>query len=94
MTSGKAVLRRALLGAEARAAARIAFALAFLAACAPPPAQPRDAASLGMGRYKAVLVAGDGSLPVFDDAVEGLARRLPGLAWAQSAADADPFRVR
>jgi dinuclear metal center YbgI/SA1388 family protein len=25
---------------------------------------------------------------------EGLARRLPGLAWAQSAADADPFRVR
>ncbi|HEU4406941.1 MAG TPA: Nif3-like dinuclear metal center hexameric protein [Polyangiaceae bacterium] len=25
---------------------------------------------------------------------EGLARRLPGLAWALSGADADPFRVR
>ncbi len=50
------------------------------AACAPmpnlPPVQPYDAATLAATRYKAVLVAGDGHLPVFDNAVEGMASRL------------------
>ncbi len=50
------------------------------AACAPmpdlPPVQPYDVAALAATRYKAVLVAGDGRLPVFDNAVEGMASHL------------------
>lgn len=41
-----------------------------------PPAPPHDAAAAAPMRYKAVLVAGDGSLPVFDNAVDGVAARL------------------
>lgn len=41
-----------------------------------PPAPPYDAAALAPMHYKAVLVAGDGSLPVFDNAVDGVAVRL------------------
>ena len=41
-----------------------------------PPVQPYDAATLAATRYKAVLVASDGRLPVFDNAVEGVASRL------------------
>jgi hypothetical protein len=54
--------------------------LALATACAPPPelppVQPYDAATLAAIRYKVVLVAGDSSLPVFDNAVDGVAARL------------------
>jgi len=41
-----------------------------------PPVQPFDAASLTTIHYKSVLIAGDNSLPVFDNAVDGVAARL------------------
>ena len=55
-----------------------AFALsAMVAACASkpnlPPVASYDLATLAMTRYKAVLIAGDGSLPVFDNAVAAIA---------------------
>lgn len=50
--------------------------LACAAAPEPARAQPHGAAALARMRYKAVLVAGDGRLPVFDNAVEGIAARL------------------
>lgn len=60
-----------------RSAAAIVLAvLAGAAAPAPFPAQPHGAAAQARMRYKAVLVAGDGRLPVFDNAVEGVAARL------------------
>lgn len=53
---------------------------ALVAACASvpdlPPVQPYDAATLAATHYKAVLIAGDGSLPVFDNAADGVAARL------------------
>lgn len=62
---------------------RLAIALAFVlttSACAAaperPPVQAYDAAALTTMHYKAVLVAGDGNLPVFDNAVDGIATRL------------------
>ena len=54
--------------------------LSATAACArtpePPRAQISGAGMPAMPGWKAVLVAGDGSLPVFDDAVAGVAARL------------------
>ena len=41
-----------------------------------PPVEPYSAAELGTVRYKAVLAAGDSSLPVFDNAVAAVADRL------------------
>lgn len=61
---------------------RLALVLAVTlpAACAAPPdlppAQPYSPAALGSLRYKAVLAAGDGRLPVFDNAVEGVLDHL------------------
>lgn len=56
------------------------FAALLPAACAvAPDLVPVSAygpAALGAVRYKAVLVAGDGSLPVFDNAVDAMADRL------------------
>ena len=40
------------------------------------PAPTDDAAAAAPTRYKAVLISGDGSLPVFDNAVDGVAARL------------------
>lgn len=52
----------------------------LLAACAQapalPPVQPYTMVQLDNLRYRAVLVAGDGSLPVFDNAVEGMVSYL------------------
>jgi hypothetical protein len=64
---------------KCRLALPFAFTLltgACMAAPDLPPVKPYDAAALSAVRYKAVLVAGDGRLPVFDNAVEGVARRL------------------
>ena len=61
------------------------FRLALLAALLPAacavvpdlaPVPAYSPAALGAVRYKAVLVAGDGSLPVFDNAVDAMAERL------------------
>ena len=41
-----------------------------------PPVAPYSPAALNAVQYKAVLVAGDGSLPVFDNAVDSVATRL------------------
>ena len=41
-----------------------------------PPVLPYSPAALTAIQYKAVLVAGDGSLPVFDNAVDSIATRL------------------
>lgn len=58
-------------------------ALAFIltaSACTPapdlPPVQPYAAAALAKLHYKAVFVAGDDSLPLFDNAADGVETRL------------------
>jgi hypothetical protein len=53
----------------------------LLPACEPPPpelppVQPYDTVALMAIRYKVVLIAGDGRLPVFDNATEGVAARM------------------
>jgi len=65
-------------------ASRLCWALIIpllLAACETPPpelptTQPYDADAPAATRYKVVLIAGDGSLPVFDNAVESVAARM------------------
>ena len=56
------------------------LALLLPSACAVPPDLPPPQtytpAALSALRYKAVLAAGDGSLPVFDNATEAVASRL------------------
>lgn len=60
-----------------------------------PPVRPFDAAALATVHYKSVLIAGDDSLPVFDNAVDSVAARLrkhgaaaPGALQRLSAASA------
>ncbi len=57
-----------------------ALIILAISACAAAPGRstvpPRHAAAPAKMRYKAVLVAGDGRLPVFDNAVDGVAARL------------------
>src|ERR1700675_1401792 len=53
----------------------------LLAACEaplpePPPVQPHGTAALTAPRYKAVLIAGTGTVPVWDNAVDAVAARL------------------
>jgi hypothetical protein len=53
----------------------------LLAACAAPPSEPppvpsRGTAALTAAHYKAVLIAGTGTVPVWDNAVEAVATRL------------------
>ena len=56
-------------------------AIGLLAACAATPTLPAspayDTAILQATRYKAVLIAGDDSLPVFDNAVQAMAAAIP-----------------
>lgn len=59
--------------------AALAFILTASACTAAPdlpPVQPYAAAVLAKLHYKAVFVAGDGSLPVFDNAADGVETRL------------------
>ncbi len=51
-------------------------ALSMLAACAAPPASAQHEANVSGLRWKAVLVAGDARLPVFDNAVQRVQERL------------------
>lgn len=58
----------------------VLIVFALLVACASPPnlppIGPYHAATLAAVRYRAVLIAGDASAPVFDNAVNSLANRL------------------
>ena len=56
----------------------VLFGSACAAAPELPPVQPLDAAALASVRFKAVLVAGDGRLPVFDNAADAMADLLKG----------------
>jgi len=73
--------------------------LSIASACAAvpdlPPVQPFNAAAHATIHYRGVLIAGDDSLPVFDNAVDGVAARLrehgaaaPGALQRLSAASA------
>lgn len=67
--------------------------LALLTVCAAGP----DPAPAGIWHYNAVLVAGDGSLPVFDNATRAMRKRLAGDQVAPSdirllSADLDVVR--
>jgi len=60
--------------------------LVAVAACATPPelppVQPYSPVALGSVRYKAVLIAGDGSIAAFDNATAEMARRLVAAGTA------------
>lgn len=75
-------------------------ALVLLGACAAsptlPPVPAYGAAAQAATRYKAVLIAGDSSLPVFDNAVEAMAsilQRRGGTVGDVQRLSADPAVV-